>query len=33
MKAKALANCEIAGQDAREPWREDAGLMKFLWTL
>jgi integrase/recombinase XerD len=33
MKSKALANCEIKGQEAGKPWREDAGLMEFLRTL
>jgi hypothetical protein len=32
MKAKALANCEIKG-DEQKPWREDKGLMEFLRTL
>jgi integrase/recombinase XerD len=33
MKAKALASCEVEGQESRKPWREDAGLMEFLRTL
>jgi site-specific recombinase XerD len=33
MKAKALANCEIAGEANGQPWKEDAGLMEFLRTL
>jgi integrase/recombinase XerD len=33
MKAKALANCEIAGDKGGGPWKEDAGLMEFLRTL
>jgi site-specific recombinase XerD len=33
MKAKALANCEVAGLTEGAPWREDAGLMAFLRTL
>jgi integrase/recombinase XerD len=33
MKAKALANCEIAAEKNGQPWREDAGLMEFLRSL
>jgi site-specific recombinase XerD len=33
MKAKALANCEMGGNDNRKPWKEDAGLMAFLNSL
>jgi site-specific recombinase XerD len=33
MKAKALANCEVAGKKKGRPWKEDAGLMDFLRTL
>lgn len=34
MKAKALARCEVEGEDrANKPWREDKGLMEFLRTL
>jgi site-specific recombinase XerD len=33
MKAKALANCEVAGAKDGVPWKEDAGLMEFLRTL
>jgi site-specific recombinase XerD len=34
MKAKALARCEVEGEDqAQKPWREDKGLMEFLQTL
>jgi integrase/recombinase XerD len=34
MKAKALARCEVEGEDqAQKPWREDEGLMGFLRTL
>jgi integrase/recombinase XerD len=33
MKAKALANCEVAGEVGKIPWKEDAGLMEFLRTL
>jgi len=33
MKAKALANCEIAEPKRRKPWKEDKGLMRFLQTL
>jgi len=33
MKAKALANCEVEGEEPKKPWREDAGVMEFLRTL
>jgi len=33
MKAKALANCEVKGEEQPKPWGEDAGLMEFLRTL
>ena len=33
IKAKALANCEDHGQASGKPWKEDVGLMDFLWTL
>jgi site-specific recombinase XerD len=33
MKAKALANCEVEGEQSSKPWKEDAGLMEFLRTL
>ena len=33
MKAKALANCEVAGGKEGVPWKEDAGLMEFLRAL
>ena len=33
MKAKALANCEVAGAKDGIPWKEDAQLMEFLRTL
>jgi site-specific recombinase XerD len=33
MKAKALANCEVAGEKGDAPWKKDAGLMEFLRTL
>ena len=32
-KAKALASCEVEGEQTGEPWKEDAGLMEFLRTL
>ena len=32
-KAKALANCEVEGEQTRDPWKEDAGLMEFLRSL
>ena len=35
MKAKALASCEVEGEDEAEekPWREQQGLMEFLRAL
>jgi integrase/recombinase XerD len=33
MKAKALANCEVAGEKEATPWKEVKGLMDFLRTL
>ena len=34
MKAKALANCEVKGEEEPDkPWREDKGLMEFLRSL
>jgi integrase/recombinase XerD len=33
MKAKALANCEVASNSSGKPWKEDEGLMNFLRTL
>ncbi len=33
MKAKALANCEVAGEKKSVPCKEDAGLMAFLQSL
>jgi integrase/recombinase XerD len=33
MKAKALANCEVAGEQSAKPWKEDKGLMEFLRSL
>lgn len=33
MKAKALSNCEIKGDEPKRPWREDPGLMAFLRSL
>ena len=33
MKAKALGNCEVVGDEPHAPWREDAGLMAFLRSL
>src|SRR5881628_481360 len=32
-KAKALAICEVEGEQTGKPWKEDAGLMEFLRTL
>jgi integrase/recombinase XerD len=32
-KAKALASCEVEGEQTNTPWKEDAGLMEFLRTL
>jgi site-specific recombinase XerD len=33
MKAKALAACEGQKEEAKEPWREEEGLMAFLRSL
>ena len=33
MKAKALANCEVKGEEGPKPWGEDVGLMEFLRGL
>jgi integrase/recombinase XerD len=33
MKAKALAQCEVAEEKPRKSWHEDVGLMEFLRTL
>jgi hypothetical protein len=33
MKAKALANFEVASNSSGKPWKEDEGLMNFLRTL
>jgi integrase/recombinase XerD len=33
MKAKALAQCEVAEESPRKSWHEDVGLMEFLRTL
>ena len=33
MKAKALANCEVGGEEHRKPWREQKDVMAFLRTL
>jgi integrase/recombinase XerD len=33
MKAKALANCEVASNSSGKPWKEDEGLRNFLRTL
>jgi integrase/recombinase XerD len=33
MKAKAMANCEVKGEEEPKPWGEDAGLMEFLRGL
>jgi integrase/recombinase XerD len=33
MKAKALANCEVEGEEKLPPWKEDKGLMEFLRAL
>jgi site-specific recombinase XerD len=33
MKARALANCEVAGEQSAKPWKEDKGLMEFLRSL
>jgi hypothetical protein len=32
-KAKALASCEVGGEQAGKPWKEDPGLMAFLRNL
>ena len=33
MKAKALDNCKVGGEDSAKPWKEDKGLMAFLHSL
>ena len=33
LKARALANCEVASDSSGKPWKEDEGLMNFLRTL
>jgi hypothetical protein len=33
MKARALANREVASNSSGKPWKEDEGLMNFLRTL
>jgi len=33
MKAKALASCEIDGEQDGKPWKDDKGLMEFLRAL
>jgi integrase/recombinase XerD len=33
MKAKALANCEVAGEQVQKPWREQEDVMAFLRSL
>lgn len=33
MKAKALDQCEVVGDEPHPPWREDADLMAFLSSL
>jgi integrase/recombinase XerD len=33
MKAKALANCEVVGEEDGASWKKDKGLMEFLRTL
>ena len=37
MKAKALANCEVEGENGKKhktvPWKQDKGLMEFLRTM
>jgi site-specific recombinase XerD len=33
MKAKALSNCEVEGNNSSTPWKQDKGLMEFLRTL
>ena len=32
-EAKALASCEVEGEQTGKPWKEDAGLMELLRTL
>jgi integrase/recombinase XerD len=32
-KAKALDTCDVGGDERRGPWKEDVGLMEFLWKL
>jgi hypothetical protein len=33
MKAKALANCEVAGEQVQKTWREQEDVMAFLRSL
>ena len=33
MKTKALANCEVAGEQLQKPWREQEDVMAFLRSL
>jgi site-specific recombinase XerD len=33
MKAKALANCAVEGENQASQWKKDKGLMEFLRTL
>jgi site-specific recombinase XerD len=33
MKANALANCDVGGDEGSVPWKEDVGLMEFLRKL
>ncbi len=33
MKAKALANCDVRGEQLQKPWREQEDVMAFLRTL
>ena len=33
MKAEALANCEVAGEQVQKPWREQEDVMAFLRSL
>ena len=33
MKAKALANCEVGGEEPLKPWREQDDVMAFLRAL
>jgi integrase/recombinase XerD len=33
MRAKALANCEVAGEQVQKPWREQEDVMAFLRSL